>query len=231
MILSHHRHGQIQSSSLGSKPASFLIRRTSHLAQREIKKDNKSDLLIRLPWERHCHFGKSDSPSEATCPWLFLIWLMNKYRHRPRVHAGSAVTNDKTCVFLYPRSVAPEVSGHVLEGNHCSELHPRRWKPKSPETEIKEGIRQDISSLNKYHTPCYTDSNRTQQTISLHITYMNLAWHIWVKHGFMVEIMCGFSTLSFSFSLKSVWRLSTTITHSSNLHHTINHASPIIIIS
>lgn len=68
MILSHHRHGQIQSSSPGSKPASFLIRRTSHLAHREIKKDNKSDLLIRLPWERHCHFGKSDSPSEATCP-------------------------------------------------------------------------------------------------------------------------------------------------------------------
>lgn len=38
------------------------------MAQREIKKDNKSDLHIRLPWEKHSHFEKTDSPSEATCP-------------------------------------------------------------------------------------------------------------------------------------------------------------------
>lgn len=38
------------------------------MAQREIMKDNTSDLLIRLPWEKNSHFGKTDSPSEATCP-------------------------------------------------------------------------------------------------------------------------------------------------------------------
>lgn len=38
------------------------------MAQCEIKKDNKSDLLITLPWEKHCHFGKTDSPTEAISP-------------------------------------------------------------------------------------------------------------------------------------------------------------------
>lgn len=38
------------------------------MAQHEIKKDNKSDLLITLPWEKHCHFGKTDSPTEVACP-------------------------------------------------------------------------------------------------------------------------------------------------------------------
>lgn len=38
------------------------------MAQCEIKKDNKSDLLITLPWEKHCRFGKTDSPTEAISP-------------------------------------------------------------------------------------------------------------------------------------------------------------------
>lgn len=53
---------------LGARPARSLLRRPKHMAQCEIKKDNKSDLLIRVPWEKHFHFGKIDSPSEPTCP-------------------------------------------------------------------------------------------------------------------------------------------------------------------
>lgn len=37
------------------------------MALHEIKKDNKSDLLIRRPWGKNCIFEKTDSPSEATC--------------------------------------------------------------------------------------------------------------------------------------------------------------------
>lgn len=81
------------------------------MAQCEIEKDNMSEILIRLSWEMHYWFGKVESPSEAACPWSFLIRLKNKSRHRPTCWLSS--DDKKTSVFFHFSSVGPEVSRHV----------------------------------------------------------------------------------------------------------------------